>query len=67
MQRLNDKELRSDPFNHTIHAVEFLTFHGLVFMVMPRYDVNYLDSLPFSNIPKDGIAHFLPTLQTCLS
>lgn len=36
MLRLNEKELRSDPFNHTIYALEFLTFDEIVFVVMPR-------------------------------
>lgn len=34
MQRLNEEELRSDPYNHTIHAFEFITFDELVFVGM---------------------------------
>ena len=32
--------VRSDPRNHTIHVIEFLTFENLVFAVMPKYVQN---------------------------
>uniref|UniRef100_A0A8H7Y4K3 Protein kinase domain-containing protein n=1 Tax=Psilocybe cubensis TaxID=181762 RepID=A0A8H7Y4K3_PSICU len=38
MQLLNSKRLRSDPANHTIYAIEYITFDKFVFVVMPRWD-----------------------------
>ncbi|KAH9478695.1 hypothetical protein JR316_0009153 [Psilocybe cubensis] len=38
LQRLNSKDLRSDPLNHTIPVLDFLTFDNLVFVVMPRWN-----------------------------
>uniref|UniRef100_A0A8H8CKR3 Protein kinase domain-containing protein n=1 Tax=Psilocybe cubensis TaxID=181762 RepID=A0A8H8CKR3_PSICU len=38
LQRLNSKNLRSDPYNHSIPVLDFLTFDNLVFVVMPRWE-----------------------------
>ncbi|KAH9483626.1 hypothetical protein JR316_0003096 [Psilocybe cubensis] len=38
MQLLNSKRLRSDPCNHTIFALDYITFDKFVFVVMPRWD-----------------------------
>ncbi|KAH9478692.1 hypothetical protein JR316_0009150 [Psilocybe cubensis] len=38
LQRLNRKDLYSDPYNHTIPVLDFLTFDNLVFVVMPRWE-----------------------------
>ncbi|KAH9483624.1 hypothetical protein JR316_0003094 [Psilocybe cubensis] len=42
MKRLNSKGLRSDPANHTIYAIEFITFDKFIFVVMPRWDSAFL-------------------------
>ncbi|KAF6753289.1 other/AgaK1 protein kinase [Ephemerocybe angulata] len=36
-QRLNTAKARSDPRNHTLPILKYLTFDGLVFVVMPRW------------------------------
>lgn len=36
LQRLNAKDLRLDPYDHTIPVLDFLAFDNLVFVVMPR-------------------------------
>jgi len=38
LQHLNTKETRSDPRNHSIHVLQYISFDGLVFVVMPRWD-----------------------------
>lgn len=38
-QRLNTKEARADPRNHSIHVLEYIAFDGLIFIVMPRYAI----------------------------
>ncbi|KDR85852.1 hypothetical protein GALMADRAFT_132495 [Galerina marginata CBS 339.88] len=38
LRYLNTEKARSDPRNHTIPIIEYLTFDGLVFAVMPRWD-----------------------------
>ncbi|KAF8882648.1 hypothetical protein CPB85DRAFT_1339423 [Mucidula mucida] len=37
LQRLNTPTARSDPRNHTIPVLDFVTWGGLVFAVMPRW------------------------------
>uniref|UniRef100_A0A8H8CMM6 Protein kinase domain-containing protein n=1 Tax=Psilocybe cubensis TaxID=181762 RepID=A0A8H8CMM6_PSICU len=39
-RRLNSKKLRTDPANHTIYALEYITFDKFVFVVMPRWDMS---------------------------
>ncbi|KAF6753299.1 other/AgaK1 protein kinase [Ephemerocybe angulata] len=36
-QRLNTPKARSDPRNHTLPALKYLRFDGMVFVVMPRW------------------------------
>uniref|UniRef100_A0A8H7Y1E6 Protein kinase domain-containing protein n=1 Tax=Psilocybe cubensis TaxID=181762 RepID=A0A8H7Y1E6_PSICU len=38
MQLLNSKKLRSDPANHAIYALDYITFDKFIFVVMPRWD-----------------------------
>ncbi|KAH9483631.1 hypothetical protein JR316_0003101 [Psilocybe cubensis] len=42
MQLLNSKKLRSDPGNHTIYALDYITFDKFIFVVMPRWDSSIL-------------------------
>jgi len=37
LQTLNTPEVRKDPRNDTIHVLEYITFDGLVFAIMPRW------------------------------
>ncbi|RDB30827.1 hypothetical protein Hypma_005798 [Hypsizygus marmoreus] len=37
LQRLNTPKARADPRNHTIHALDYVIFDGMVFVVMPRW------------------------------
>ncbi|KAH9483629.1 hypothetical protein JR316_0003099 [Psilocybe cubensis] len=54
MQRLNSEKLRSDPANHTIYALDFLTFDKFVFVVMPRWDSSWAPE--FENVSE--LMHF---------
>ncbi|KAF6753298.1 other/AgaK1 protein kinase [Ephemerocybe angulata] len=52
-QRLNSTKARADPRNHTLPVLEYLTFDGFVFVVMPRWGDSFtcdVDQLPFSAV-----------------
>ncbi|TFK34375.1 hypothetical protein BDQ12DRAFT_738249 [Crucibulum laeve] len=38
LQRLNTPKVRADPRNHSIYALDYISFDGLVFVIMPRWD-----------------------------
>ncbi|KAH9483630.1 hypothetical protein JR316_0003100 [Psilocybe cubensis] len=48
LKLLNSKKLRADPANHTIHAIEYITFDRFIFVVMPRWDSSILPE--FDNV-----------------
>ncbi|KAF9457533.1 hypothetical protein BDZ94DRAFT_1272850 [Collybia nuda] len=41
LQRLNTEQARADPRNHSICILDYISFDGLVFAVMPRWDQSF--------------------------
>ncbi|KAF9457534.1 hypothetical protein BDZ94DRAFT_201523 [Collybia nuda] len=41
LQRLNTEKARSNPRNHSICILEYITFDGPIFVVMPRWDQSF--------------------------
>ncbi|KAH9483633.1 hypothetical protein JR316_0003103 [Psilocybe cubensis] len=58
MLLLNSQKLRSHPANHTIHALEYITFDKFVFVVMPRWDSAIRPE--FANVSE--LMHFAKTV-----
>ncbi|TFK33525.1 hypothetical protein BDQ12DRAFT_715773 [Crucibulum laeve] len=58
-QRLNTPEVRADPRNHSIYALDYINFDGLIFVVMPRWNEAF-HHCDFHNVRE--IMHFMECL-----